>query len=472
MSTLSRCASSAALRSGFTLKATITAPEVDASSTSLSFTAPTFARITFSFTWSFESFGSISFSTSTEPCTSALTTTGNSFTSPIFNCSCNWSSVKRTLDDMSCLGFIRHLKLVARFGHALQAQNFDGCRRTSLLDGAATIVEHCAHLAVHRAHDKHIAHMQRAVLHDHSGYRSATFIHARFQHGSLRRHVGIGLQFAHVTDQQNHFQQLGNIFLGFGGNFHHHRVAAPIFRHQTLFRQLPLHALYLRVRLIHFVDRDDDRHAGSPRVRNCFFGLRHHAVIGRYDQHDDVRHLGAARTHACERFVTRRIHKHDALALHVRLVGANVLRDSAGLAARHVRFTNGVQQTGFAVIHVTHYGHDRSARHFVARALFLHFFFLHQLFFERDHLHHAVERFGQIRRSRHIQRLIDAGKYTAVEQRLEQILRANVQLLRELAHRDSFGYGQCARLTLHRRNGFHGCGASARTYARAWTNWM
>ena len=93
------------------------------------------------------------------------------------------------------------------------------------------------------------------------------------------------------------------------------------------------------------------------------------------------------------------------------------------------------------------------------------------MLFERDHLHHAVERFGQIRRRRHVERLIDAGKYAAVEQRLQQVFRADVELLRQFAHRDSFRHGQRARLTFYRRYWFDGR-ASARACARAWTNWM
>ena len=211
----------------------------------------------------------------------------------------------------------------------------------------------------------------------------------------------------------------------------------------------------MRVRFIDLVDRDDDRHIRRARVRNRFFGLRHHAVIGRHHQHHDVRHLRAARTHARERFVTRRIDEHDALALHVRFVRADVLRDSAGFARRHFRFANRVQQAGFAVVHVTHHGDHRSARHFVARALFLDFFFLHQLLFERDDLHHAAERFGQIRRRRHVQRLVDAGEYAAIQQCLQQFLRANVELLRQFANRDSFGDSQRARFALYRRDWFN-----------------
>src|SRR6266403_1927143 len=95
MSTCSCCARSSALRSGRTPNAITIAPDAEASSTSFSVTAPTPEPMIFSFTWSVESFGSISLSTSTEPCTSPLITIPNSLTSPAFSCSWSWSSVMR-----------------------------------------------------------------------------------------------------------------------------------------------------------------------------------------------------------------------------------------------------------------------------------------------------------------------------------------------------------------------------------------
>ena len=91
------------------------------------------------------------------------------------------------------------------------------------------------------------------------------------------------------------------------------------------------------------------------------------------------------------------------------------------------------------------------ARQQIAGALFLDLFFLNQLLFERDHLHDSVERFGEARRRRHVERLVDAGENAAIQQHLQQILGANVQLLRQLANRDSFGNRDFARLALNRR---------------------
>ena len=175
-------------------------------------------------------------------------------------------------------------------------------------------------------------------------------------------------------------------------DFDHHRVAAPLFGHQAAVGELALHALGLRVGLVDLVDGDDDRHVRGFRVRDGFFGLRHHAVVGGHDQHDDVGHLRAARAHARERFVARRVDEHDAPLAHVRFVRADVLRDSARFAGRHFGFADGVEQAGLAVVDVAHHGDHRRARQQIAGALFLDFFFLNDLLFERHHLHDSVER--------------------------------------------------------------------------------
>ena len=68
--------------------------------------------------------------------------------------------------------------------------------------------------------------------------------------------------------------------------------------------------------------------------------LRHDAVVGRDDEHDDVRHLGAAGAHRREGFVARRIDERDLVAVRRRdLIGADVLRDAAGLAGHDVRLS-------------------------------------------------------------------------------------------------------------------------------------
>ena len=203
---------------------------------------------------------------------------------------------------------------------------------------------------------------------------------------------------------------LRKILLGLGGDLDHHRVAAPFLGHQAAIGELALHFFGLGIRLVNLVDRDDDRHIRGLRVRDRFFGLRHHAVVRAHHQHHDVGHFRAARAHARERFVARRIDEHDAAVAHVHLIRADMLRDSARFARGNFGFADGVEQAGLAVVHVAHHGHHRSARQQISGALFLDLFFLDQLLFERHHLHDSVERFGQARRRLHVERLVDAGE--------------------------------------------------------------
>ena len=188
-----------------------------------------------------------------------------------------------------------------------------------------------------------------------------------------------------------------------------------------------------------------------------FLGLRHHAVIGGHDQDHDIRHLRAARAHARESFMARCVHEHHAAVVHQNFVGSDVLGDSPGFTCGHLRFANGVQEARFSVVYVAHNGYDRGPRFQTFLSLFLRDFQNHFLFQGHD-AYDAIEGFRQRRRRGHIERLVDAGKHAAVEQRFQQVFRAHVELLRELANGDAFGDGHFARRTRfgrcnHRRGG-------------------
>ncbi len=95
MSTFSRSATSAALRSGRTLKPMMIAFDAVASSTSLSLMAPTAEWMILILVLSSDSLASVSASTSAEPCTSALMMIGRSFEPSSDSCACSDSSVRR-----------------------------------------------------------------------------------------------------------------------------------------------------------------------------------------------------------------------------------------------------------------------------------------------------------------------------------------------------------------------------------------
>src|SRR5437762_3125589 len=110
-----------------------------------------------------------------------------------------------------------------------------------------------------------------------------------------------------------------------------------------------------------------------------------------------------------------------------------------------------------SLVYVAHNGYDRGPRFQTFLSLFLRDFQNHFLFQGHD-AYDAIEGFRQRRRRGHIERLVDAGKHAAVEQRFQQVFRAHVELLRELANGDAFGDGHFARRTRfgrcnHRRGG-------------------
>ena len=370
---------------------------------------------------------------------------------------------------MASLGFVGDLEVIAGIRHALQTKNFNRSGRRRIDDGAAAIVKHGAHFAKNRAADEKVAGPQSAVLHQDGGHRTASFIDTRFQHRAGRGSVGISAKFAQIGNQQNSFQQFVETDFLFGGNLHEFRVAAPFGGHQAGFGELALHAFEVGFGLVDFIDGHDDRNFGGLGVIDGFFRLRHHAVIGSDHQHDDVGDLCASRTHARERFVARSVDENDAaIELTTIFVRADVLGNSAGFAAGNICLANGVEQTGFAVIHVAHDGNHGRARLEAFLGLFLGNFQNH-FFFERDDAYYAAKGLGQSGGGRHVERLVDAGEDAAVQQIFQQLFGAHVEFFGQLANGDSFGDGDVtwsARLWRRDDRGGGAAIAHSRTLAR------
>jgi len=62
-------------------------------------------------------------------------------------------------------------------------------------------------------------------------------------------------------------------------------------------------------RLIHFVDRHDNRDIRRLRMVNGFNRLGHHTIIRSHNQYDDIGNLGTASPHRSKRFMSWRIEK-------------------------------------------------------------------------------------------------------------------------------------------------------------------
>ena len=246
----------------------------------------------------------------------------------------------------------------------IEAEHLDRYRRPGLLGLAAVVVLERAHLAPGIARDERDAGVERAALHEHGRDRPAADVEARLDHDALRRGLGIGLELQDVGLQQQHLEQLVQPGALLGGDVDEDRRPAPLLGLQAERRELGAHALRIGVGAVDLVDRDHDRHLGGLGVVDRLDRLRHDAVVRGDDQHHDVGDAAGAGAHGGERLVARRVEERDraAVVAHDRLVGADVLRDAAGLAGHDARLADGVEQTRLAVIDVAHDRHDRSAR--------------------------------------------------------------------------------------------------------------
>ena len=173
--------------------------------------------------------------------------------------------------------------------------------------------------------------------------------------------MGIRLVLVQFRHRQKHVEQLVHALAGGGAGRDHFGVAAPLAGLQAVLGQLRVDSFEVDARQIDLVQGDDDGDSGGPGVADGLFGLRHHAVVGRHDQHGDVGHVGPASTHRGERFVPGRVDEGDHAAVLLDPVSPDVLRDSALLARDDVDSDDPVQQRGLAVVDVSEEGDDRRA---------------------------------------------------------------------------------------------------------------
>ncbi len=186
----------------------------------------------------------------------------------------------------------------------------------------------------------------------------------RFDRHTLGLHVGVGPQVEGGVGGQQHrlFQRL-DVGALLGGDVDEHGVAAEVLGDEAVLGELRTDLGRIGTFLIDLVDRHHDRHIGGLRVVDRLHRLRHHAVVGGDHQDRDVGGLRAAGTHGGERLVARGVDEGDrprrAVEIDDDLVGTDVLGDAACLFLTDVGLTDGVQQSGLAVVDVTHHGDHR-----------------------------------------------------------------------------------------------------------------
>ncbi len=165
--------------------------------------------------------------------------------------------------------------------------------------------------------------------------------------------VGLQLELC-VCDEQHPFEQVVEVLARLGRDVGELRRSTPLLGLEALRDELLAGPRRVRLRLVDLVHRDDDRHAGCPRVADRLLRLRLHAVVRSHDENGDVGDLRATRPERRERLVTGRVEEGDPPSVVIDLVGADVLRDPAGLGLDDRALADCVEQRRLPVVDVAH----------------------------------------------------------------------------------------------------------------------
>ena len=273
--------------------------------------------------------------------------------------------VRAIAGDLACAGLVLDDgEAVAGLRRPIEAQYLDRHRRAGLFDGVALIRDQRAHTTHLGAGNDDVADPQRSALHEDGCDRPAAAIELGFDHGAFGGSRRIGLQVEQIGLQGDHLEQPVEIGLVLGGDLDIDNVAAKRFDLNLVLQQFGAHAIGSGIGLVDLVDGHDHRHLRRLGVIDRFNRLRHHAVVGRHHQYDDVRHPGAARAHRGKCGVARSVDEGDLLAAFRRghLIGTDVLGDAAGLTGNHIGVAQRVEQRGLAVVNMAHHRHHGGTR--------------------------------------------------------------------------------------------------------------
>ena len=252
---------------------------------------------------------------------------------------------------------------VAGFRRAVEAEHLDRQRRRRFLDLSPGIGDQRADAAPFGAGDDDVAGAQGAALDEHGRDRAAAAVELGLDHRALGDAVGVGLEVEHLGLQRDRLEQRVETLAGLGRDLDLQRLAAERLDLDLVLQQLGADPVRIRVGLVDLVDRHDQRHLGRLGVVDGLDRLRHHAVIGRDHQHDDVRHLGAAGAHRREGGVAGRVDEgHLGTRRRRHLIGADMLGDATGFAGDDMGLADRVEQRSLAVVDMAHDRHDRRAR--------------------------------------------------------------------------------------------------------------
>ena len=224
-------------------------------------------------------------------------------------------------------------------------------------------------------------------------------------------------------------------------DFDRHNLSTHRFDQQACVSEFTENAIDVGAGKIRLIDGNDYGDPGRLRVGDGLARLRHYAVVGSHNQHDDVGDLGAARPHRGEGLMAGSVDEGDRATLDLDLIGADALGDPTGLAGDDVALAEGVEQGRLAVVDVPHHRHHRPAGTDLA-------FDLGDVADRGFELRLRL-RFGKLGLDPHVSQHegggleiesgVDVGDDAATEQLSDQLHAGHVDQFGEFANVDRFG---------------------------------
>ena len=414
--------------------------------------APTPERMMRILTFSSDSFVSVSASTSADPWTSALMMIGSSLMALGDLLLQRLEREARRLGERRLFlhlglpkqrdlprlrGVFDRLERVARPRQRRQAEHLDRERRPGDLDLPTAVIDERAHLAEDRARDDGVADVQRAVLDENRRDRPASLVEFCLEHGPDAARFGFALR-SPMSVTSRIISSSSARFWRFFADTSTMTVLPP---HSSGIRPSSDSSRFTRsglasglsILLIATMIGTPAAFAWSIASRVC--GITPSSAATTRMTMSVTRPAGA---HQRERFVTGRVEEHHAAVVDLHVIGPDVLRDAARFALGDAGLPDAVEQRGLAVVNVPHDGDDRGARHAILR-VGVHGLDLEQFLFEAAEFHLGAELPRDHRRGVDVQRRVDGHHDPLVEEFLENILRAEFELLGEILDRHAFG---------------------------------
>src|SRR5699024_1472190 len=265
--------------------------------------------------------------------------------------------------NLACNTVIFHnQQVIAGTWNTIQALNLDRTGWTSFFNVMTELIKHATNATEGVTHNNGVTHAQSTALNDNGCNWAATTVKVSFNGYTLCIHVWVSSKLQRCIGSQNNcFQQSVDVGASLRGDIHEHGVATVLFWDQAVFRQLATDLIRSSFWLIDLVHSDHDWDIRCLCVVDGLYCLRHNAVVSCNHQDCQVSGLRTTGTHGGKRLVTRGIQEgNDALAtidINLGLVRTNALGNAAGLASAFIRPTDGIQQTSFTVVNVTHDGY-------------------------------------------------------------------------------------------------------------------